>query len=44
LRAGLRGAIYIPHEHTWDMEHEELDAADPRIVELPTFRTLLHVF
>jgi putative hydrolase of the HAD superfamily len=44
LRAGLRAAIYIPHQHTWDMEHEELDAADPRIVELTTFRTLLQVF
>jgi putative hydrolase of the HAD superfamily len=44
LRAGLRAAIYIPHENTWDLEHEELDAADPRIVELPSFRELLGVF
>ena len=44
LRAGLRAAIYIRHPHTWDLEHEELDSADPRIVELPTFRDLLHVF
>ena len=44
LRAGLRAAIYIPHEHTWDMEHEDLDAEDPRIVELTSFRALLHVF
>src|SRR3984957_15502997 len=41
LRAGLRAAIYIPHENTWDLEHEELDPADPRIVELPSFRELL---
>lgn len=44
LRAGLRAAIYIPHEFTWDMEHEELDAGDPRILELPSFRALLDVF
>jgi putative hydrolase of the HAD superfamily len=44
LRAGLRAAIYIPHQQTWDLEHEDLDSADPRIVELATFRALLHVF
>ena len=44
LRAGLRAAIYIPHPHTWELEDEELDAADPRIIELPTFRALLDVF
>ena len=44
LRAGLRAAIYIPHPHTWELEEEELDATDPRIIELPTFRALLHVF
>jgi putative hydrolase of the HAD superfamily len=44
LRAGLRAAIYIRHPHTWELEDEELDEADPRIVELPTFRELLHVF
>ena len=44
VRAGLRGAIYLPHQHTWDMEHDDLDAGDPRIVELPSFRTLLRVF
>ena len=44
LRAGLRAAIYIPHPHTWELEDEELDSSDPRIVELPTFRALLHVF
>ncbi len=44
LRAGLRAAIYIPHRQTWELEDEELDSADPRIIELPTFRALLHVF
>ncbi len=44
LRAGLRAAIYIPHHHTWELEDEELDSADPRIVELPSFGALLRVF
>jgi len=44
LRAGLRAAVYIRHPHTWELEDEELDAGDPRIIELPTFRELLHVF
>ncbi|HLX37235.1 MAG TPA: HAD family hydrolase [Candidatus Binataceae bacterium] len=44
LRAGLRAAIYIPHPHTWELEDEELDSTDPRIIELPTFRALLRVF
>jgi putative hydrolase of the HAD superfamily len=44
LRAGLRAAIYIPHPHTWELEEEELDLTDPRIIELASFRTLLDVF
>jgi len=44
LRAGLRAAIYIPHQHTWELEEEALDATDSRIVELPSFRELLRVF
>ena len=24
LRAGLR-AVFIPHPHTWELEHEEVD-------------------
>lgn len=44
LRAGLRAAIYIPHPHTWELEEEELDLTDSRIIELPSFRTLLDVF
>jgi len=44
IRAGLRAAVYIRHPHTWELEDEELDATDPRIIELPTFRALLHVF
>ncbi|HLI79634.1 MAG TPA: HAD family hydrolase [Candidatus Binataceae bacterium] len=44
LRAGLRAAIYIPHPQTWELEEEELDARDSRIIELPTFRALLRLF
>jgi putative hydrolase of the HAD superfamily len=44
IKAGLRAAVYIPHPHTWEMEHEELDIADNRIVTLPAFPHLLKVF
>jgi len=44
LRAGLRAAVYIRHPHTWEMEDEEIDATDSRIIELTTFRDLLRVF
>ena len=44
LRAGLRAAIFIPHSHTWELEDEELDLTDSRIIELPDFRALLRVF
>ena len=44
IRAGLRAAVYIPHPHTWELEHEELDAEDGRIVTLPAFPDLLEVF
>jgi putative hydrolase of the HAD superfamily len=44
LRAGLRAAVYVPYKHTWELEHEELDLADPRIIELGGFRNLLLVF
>jgi putative hydrolase of the HAD superfamily len=42
VRAGLH-AIYIPHPHTWELEHEEVDE-DDRIVEIPAFRELLEIF
>lgn len=44
IRAGLRAAVYIPHPHTWELEHEELDTADNRILTLNTFPDLLKVF
>jgi putative hydrolase of the HAD superfamily len=43
IRAGLRAAVYIPHPHTWDMEHEELDG-DERILTLTSFPHLTKVF
>ena len=43
LRAGLR-AVYIPHPHTWELEHEELIPAEGRLVELSNFRDLLDLF
>ncbi|HKV55956.1 MAG TPA: HAD family hydrolase [Candidatus Binataceae bacterium] len=44
LRAGLRGAVFIPHPHTWELEHEELDAAEGRVVTISAFRELLELF
>ena len=43
VRAGLR-AVFIPHPHTWELEHEEIDEVAERIIELPSFRRLLEVF
>jgi putative hydrolase of the HAD superfamily len=43
VRAGLR-AVYIPHPHTWELEHEEIVEADGKIIELTSFRRLLEVF
>src|SRR5262249_50878026 len=44
LRAGLRGAVYIPHPHTWELEREELELAPPRVVTIKTFSQLLELF
>jgi len=43
LKAGLR-AVYIPHPHTWELEHEELELSDERLMTLPSFPHLLEVF
>jgi len=43
LRAGLR-AVFIPHPHTWELEHEEVDVADERITVITKFRTLCEIF
>jgi putative hydrolase of the HAD superfamily len=45
LAAGLH-AIFIPHDHTWVLEHETLDPAPPdqTFLQLQTFADLLHHF
>ncbi len=42
LAAGI-SAIYIPHRHTWELEHEE-PIRHPRLVELEKFSHLKHHF
>jgi putative hydrolase of the HAD superfamily len=39
LAAGLR-AVFIPHEHTWRLEKEEIDHADGRLLTLHAFGEL----
>ncbi|MFF9781214.1 HAD family hydrolase [Streptomyces nigrescens] len=41
--AGLN-AVFIPHEHTWVLEHSDLDPADDKVLRLPAFGDLLHHF
>jgi putative hydrolase of the HAD superfamily len=43
VEAGLRG-VFIPHEHTWRLEHDELPEAHERILQVPDFRALLDHF
>lgn len=43
LRAGLR-AVFIPHPYTWELEHEEVDTADERVIVITKFRTLCEIF
>jgi len=43
LKAGLR-AVYIPHPHTWILEHESVDLSDSRVITLPDFPSLREVF
>jgi putative hydrolase of the HAD superfamily len=43
LRAGLR-AVFIPHPHTWELEHEEVDLADERVTVIDNFRILREIF
>jgi putative hydrolase of the HAD superfamily len=44
VRAGLRGAVFIPHPHTWELEDEELEPAAERVVKITTFSQLLELF
>jgi putative hydrolase of the HAD superfamily len=43
VRAGLR-AVYIPHPNTWELEQEQIDHADERIIHLASFRRLVDLF
>jgi putative hydrolase of the HAD superfamily len=43
LKAGLR-AVFIPHPHTWELEHEEIDHADERLTVITAFPHLLEMF
>jgi putative hydrolase of the HAD superfamily len=45
LAAGLN-AVFIPHDFTWVLEHEMVDAppGDERLLELGSFRELLSLF
>jgi putative hydrolase of the HAD superfamily len=44
LRAGLRGAVFIPHPHTWELECEELETGEERVITISTFSSLLELF
>ena len=39
LKVGLN-AVYIPHQHTWQLEHEPVMSGSGKLVILPTFREL----
>jgi len=39
MKVGLN-AVYIPHQHTWHMEHEPVEAGSSKLVILPAFREL----
>jgi putative hydrolase of the HAD superfamily len=41
--AGLN-AVFIPHPHTWVLEHDDIDDADDRIITLWAFSDLLDHF
>ncbi len=43
LKAGL-SAVFIAHPHTWELEHEEIDHANPRVITIDAFPRLLDVF
>ena len=39
MQVGLN-AVYIPHQHTWALEHEPVVAGSGKLVILPSFREL----
>jgi putative hydrolase of the HAD superfamily len=34
-------AIFIPHDHTWQLEHQEIDLAHERLLVVDRFADLL---
>jgi putative hydrolase of the HAD superfamily len=39
MKIGLN-AVYIPHQHTWTLEHETVVPGAGKLVILPVFRDL----
>jgi putative hydrolase of the HAD superfamily len=39
-RAAGLNAVFIPNQHTWVLEHDELDPTDPGVLHLEHFRAL----
>lgn len=39
MKIGLN-AVYIPHQHTWQLEHEPVEAGAGKLVIVPAFREL----
>ena len=44
VRAGMRGAVLIPHPFTWELECEEISVAAERVATVTTFPQLLELF
>ncbi|MFD9210503.1 HAD family hydrolase [Streptomyces sioyaensis] len=43
-RAAGLNAVFIPHQHTWVLEHGDLDPADEKVLRLSAFGELLRHF
>lgn len=43
IEAGLR-AVFVPHERTWSLEHEEIRAAEGKLFVVNRFSDLLELF
>ncbi len=43
-RAAGLNAVFIPHRHTWELEHAALDDSDRRVLVLTAFPELVHHF
>ena len=43
LELGM-GAVFIPHDHTWVLERQELDYSHPRLLVIDRFVDLIDTF